>query len=303
MRIDALEPYQKRKLEVGIATLTAEEAIHICEKMGFERQRDIDDKHVGTCADQMEHNEWIGMSMLLFAHHRRTLKLLDGQHRLRAHGEHGRRVNGQAPRRYIIQRVPEDAAVAYSRLDAHQKKRHSNVVAIALGLDVAPVLIGTALDAAACATRYRTRRDPRVSVGTRQVVIDQPYRDSVEYVAQRKEAFDAFGTCFEGLAQEDKAVQRALVRKSVLPICIETIVSRGEDAVAFWRTVLSGEGGDRAARFVREKLMQRLSVPTHRISLTRALTAATGWNAHVTGTIQRRHTVILPVKVTDLIVR
>ena len=303
MKIAALEAYQKKKLEVGIVTLTASEAWYVWENMGFERLRDIDEKHVGTCADQMEHDEWVGMPMLIFAHHRGRLKLIDGQHRLRGHAEHGRRARAPVPRRYVIQRVDEDATIAYSRLDSHQKKRRSSVVAVALGLEIPPILARTALPAAAYATRYRTNRDPRVPVGGREVVIDQPYRDSVEYVNQRKEAFNMFGACFENLAQQDKGIQRALVRKSVLPICIETIISRGEDALAFWRAVLSGEGDDRAAPFTREKLMQPLTVSAHKSSLTRALSAATGWNAHVTGSIQRRHSATLSVKETNLIVR
>ena len=77
MTIQGLEPYAKRKLTLGIVTLTAAEAEYICEHMAFERQRDADHKHIGNLTDQMEHDEWVGMSMLLFANHRRKLWLID----------------------------------------------------------------------------------------------------------------------------------------------------------------------------------------------------------------------------------
>ena len=73
--------------------------------------------------------------------------------------------------------------------------------------------------------------------------------------------------------------------------------------MTFWRAVLSGESMDRGARYAREKLMERLNVPSHKIRLTQALAAATGWNAHITGTIQRRNAATLPVRETDLVVR
>ena len=300
-----LEPFAKGRMKLGIIELTADEALFICEHMAFERQRFIDKRHVANLADDMEHDEWVGMSMLMFAHHRGRLKLIDTQHRLRAQVELGRRLDDPAPRKWIVQAVPKiDAAVAYARLDAHQKKRGGNVVAMALALDVPPILRNVALDAAATATRYKTETDLRVQVGQSRIVIGQPYRDSIEYVAQKRDAFWSFGdACSVVSTTHDRVVRRALLRRGILPICIETIASRGEDAVRFWRAVLSGQDADRAATYVRDNLTQRNAETARKGSLLRALTVAKGWNAHITGTVYRGRTKTLSVKETDLVIR
>ena len=301
-----LEPFAKGRMKLGIVELTADEALFICEHMAFERQRFIDKKHLGNLADDMEHDEWVGMSMLMFAHHRGRLKLIDTQHRLRAQVELGRRLNDPTPRKWIVQAVPKiDAAIAYARLDSHQKKRAGNVVAMALGLDVPPVLRNVALDAAATAARYKTESDPRVQVGQSRIVMDQPYRDSIEYVAQKRDAFWALGeACSVVSSPHDRIVRRALLRRGILPICIETVASQGDDAVRFWRAVLSGENADRAATYVRDNLTQRLVEGPRTTSLMRALTVAKGWNGHVTGTVYRgRAKKTLAVKKTDLVIR
>ena len=300
-----LEPFAKGRMKLGIIELTADEALFICEHMAFERQRFIDKRHVANLADDMEHDEWVGMSMLMFAHHRGRLKLIDTQHRLRAQVELGRRLNDPVPRKWIVQAVPRiDAAVAYSRLDAHQKKRGGNVVAMALALDVPPILRNVALDAAATATRYKTETDLRVQVGQSRIVMGQPYRDSIEYIAQKRDAFWAIGdACAVVSSHHDRVVRRALLRRGILPICIETIASRGEDAVRFWRAVLSGQDADRAATYVRDNLTQRSAETARKGSLLRALTVAKGWNAHITGTVYRGRTKTLSVKETDLVIR
>ena len=303
--IPQLEPFANGKLKLGIVTLTADDALFICEEMAFERQRFIDKKHVGNLADAMEHDEWVGMSMLMFGLQRGKLKLVDTQHRLRAQVELGRRLNGPAPMKWVVQTVRKpDAALAYSRLDAHQKKRGSNVVAMALVLDIPPVLRHAALDAAASVTRYRTTTDPRVQVGQSRVVIDQPHRDSLEYVESRRDAFWAFGeACSVVKTTHDRVVRRGLLRRGILPICIETVASQGRKAVDFWRAVLSGENADRAATYVRDNLNQKVTDTARQTSLLRALTVAKGWNAHLTGTVYRARTKTLSVKETDLIIR
>ena len=71
MGIEQLELYAAGKKNVGIVTLTAEEALFICEHMCFERQRNLDLRHVGALADQVKHGNWIGMPMMLSARCRR----------------------------------------------------------------------------------------------------------------------------------------------------------------------------------------------------------------------------------------
>ena len=287
MTIQGLEPYAKRKLTLGIVTLTAAEAEYICEHMAFERQRDADHKHIGNLTDQMEHDEWVGMSMLLFANHRRKLWLIDAQHRLRAQVEHGRRTESPVPRKWVVQVVPGDAAAAYARLDTRQKRRPPHVVAEALGLDVPAPLVRSALGAAANVTRYRTEQNQRVTVGGVKVASDQPYRDSIQYCEERKEAFAAFGTALDNLTHNDRRVRKALLTTKVLPICIETIASCGADAVRFWRSVLSGENAGEAARYVRDKMHEPVRATAKKPGYVRPVAAAQGWNAHVKGVFYR----------------
>ncbi|MCY4507548.1 MAG: hypothetical protein OXG35_11395 [Acidobacteria bacterium] len=303
--IPQLEPFATGETELGIVTLTAEDALYICDYMAFERQRFIDKRHLGNLADAMEHGEWVGMSMLLFALHRGRLKLIDTQHRLRAQAEFGRRVNGPVPMRWIVQAIRKiDAAVAYSRLDAHQKKRGGNVVAMALDLDVPPIVRNAIVEAAATVERYQTETDPKVQVGASQVVIDRPHRDCVEYITERRDAIWAFGdACAVVRTRHDRIVRRALIRRGILPICLETIASRGRDALAFWRAVLCGQNADRAAIYVRDNLAQPIPDKAQKASLSRAMTVAKGWNAHLTGRVYRGKAKTLAVKETDLIIR
>ena len=302
MTIPALEPFTKPKAEVGVAELVAEEALYICENMSFERQRSIDIKHVANLVDELEHDEWIGMSMLLFGNFRRKLKLVDGQHRLMAHAEFGRRSGAPVPRKYVIQVVGGDAAFAYSRLDSRQKKRPSHVAAHALNLDVPAILAKSAIDAADAAIRYRTGSAKRVEVGNTRTPMDRPYRDTVQYVNDHRDAFHTLGTAFDNLTPHDSRVRNALLRKSVLPICIETVAAVGDKAVRFWRAVLCGENADKAARYVRDKMHQPLTYHAHKAARERALTAAVGWNAHVTGTIFKPRDKRVALKETDLVI-
>ena len=99
-------------------------------------------------------------------------------------------------------------------------------------------LVRSALGAAANVTRYRTEQNQRVTVGGLKVASDQPYRDSIQYCEERREAFAAFGTALDNLTHNDRRVRKALLTTKVLPICIETIASCGADAVKFWRSVL-----------------------------------------------------------------
>ena len=299
-----LEPYAKGKLALGVIKLTAGEAKYIFEHMAFERQRDVDFKHVANLTDGLEHDEWVGMSMMLFAYHRGKLWLIDCQHRLRAQAEHGRRIESDAPRDYIVQVVKEDAAVAYARLDSRQKRRGSNVVAEALGLDVPPALVKPALGMAAYVVRYRTRVNPTMHVGTRKVnSADLPYRDSVRYVKDRQPEFKAFGETIEGLSAEDRRIRKTLLGVKVLPIVIETIASRGAYAIEFWRSVLTGENTSKGARYVREKIIEPIPHLARKPDYVRAIAAACGWNAHVSGTLLRSRGESVPVLETDLEVR
>ena len=303
MKIPALEPYMEPNPDVGIVELTAEEALSICEHMSFERSRSIDNKHIANLTDYLEHNDWIGLSMLVFGTDGRKLKLVDGQHRLIAHTEHARRLKRNISRGYVIQVVPGDAAFAYSRLDSRQKKRPSHVVARALDLDVPEVLAPYALDAAGSAIRYRTERPKRVEIGETLTLLDQPYRDTIKYIKEHKEPFHALGPAFENLTPYDSRVRNALLRRSVLAICLETVAATTDKGVRFWRAVLSGENADKAARYVRDRMLQRVPYQGQKASRERALTAAIGWNAHLTGTISKPRGKPLAVKKTDLIIR
>ena len=303
MIIAALEAFAKAKSDFAVITLTAEDALHICRHMSFKRQRNIDIKHVANLTDDLEHEEWIGMSMLLFGTFRRKLKLLDGQHRLMSHAEHGRRCEAPVPRKYVVQRVHGDAAFAYSRLDSRQKKRPSHVAAHALDLNVPAVLAPSAIDAAAAATRYRAQAPRKVDIGDSRTIIDQPYRDSLAYIDSRLDAFNALGPAFENLTPYDRRVRNALLSKGVLPICVETVISTGEKAVRFWRAVLCGENADKATRYIRERML--LPLRHHHSRKTgheRAFTAAIGWNAHITGAISKPRGKTLALKETDLII-
>ena len=302
--IQQLEPYTKRKLTFGIIKLTADEAEYIVENMAFERQRDIDHKHVGNLTDEMEHDEWVGMSMMLFAHHRRRLWLIDCQHRLRAQVEHARRISKPVTRSFIVQVVREDAAVAYARLDSRQKKRGAHVVAEALGLDIPPALLKPALGAAAYAARYLTRVNTTVQVGNRKVYrADQPYRDSIRYVQERHDAFTAFDKTLSDLTDHDKRVRKALLSTKILPICIETIVSRADDALRFWRSVVSGQNAEAPARYVRDRMHAPIPHLAKKPDYVRAIATAAGWNAHVSGAFQRGRGTTVPVLTTDLEIR
>lgn len=97
MTIPALAPFRKPKAEVRVVELTADDALYICEHMSFERHRNIDIKHVGNLVDELEHDEWIGRSMLLFGNFRGELTLVNGQHRLMAHAEFGRAAVNRYP--------------------------------------------------------------------------------------------------------------------------------------------------------------------------------------------------------------
>ena len=65
--------------------------------MAFERQRDLHFQHVANLADMLEHDEWVGMSVLLFASEGRDTWLIDIQHRRRPHVEFGRWVEAEVP--------------------------------------------------------------------------------------------------------------------------------------------------------------------------------------------------------------
>ena len=120
----------------------------------------------------------------------------------------------------------------------------------------------------------------------------------------RKDAFEALGTAFEDLSPHHKRVQAALLNPRVLPICIDTITAKGQDAVAFWRSVVSGKHADEAARYVRDKMLEPIAGHTKNKAYARAMAAARGWNASVQGTFTRpKNTPTVPVIGTDIQVR
>ena len=240
MRIPALEPFENGEQSLGVVTLEGRDSLVIAEQMAFEHQRDQDFKHIGNLADVLDHGEWVGKSLLLFARDiEGRLWLIDGQHRLRAHAEYARRSNSAAEHEWVVQVVsdipPEEA---YARLDAMQKKRPAAVVARALQLKVPAFLIKTCLSAAAYGIRYRSKADDKTEVAGSKVVIDTPYRDRRDYIHERHSAFEAAGKIMFGLSANDSRVRAAVASARILPICIETIMTSAEKATSFWRGVL-----------------------------------------------------------------
>ena len=309
MRIPALEPFENGEQSLGVVTLEGRDSLVIAEQMAFEHQRDQDFKHIGNLADVLDHGEWVGKSLLLFARDiEGRLWLIDGQHRLRAHAEYARRSNSAAEHEWVVQVVsdipPEEA---YARLDAMQKKRPAAVVARALQLKVPAFLIKTCLSAAAYGIRYRSKADDKTEVAGSKVVIDTPYRDRRDYIHERHSAFEAAGKIMFGLSANDSRVRAAVASARILPICIETIMTSAEKATSFWRGVLSGQDASDAARYVRDRMLEAVPATVKNKPLVKAIAAARGWNAEFSGiklsAARPGTTKTLQVQGTDITIR
>ena len=304
--VAALEPFARGDLDVGVVSLRGAEALVIADQHGFERQRDVDQKHVGNLADVIEHDEWVGRSMLLFAKNGDgRMWLIDGQHRLRAHAEHAKRTNSASAREWIVQVVTGEPREAYARMDAMQKKRPAGIVAAALGLQVPTQLIKTCLSAAAYAIRYQEATTTKTEVLGSSVVLDVPYRDRREYVASRDAAFRKVGECISGLTANDNRVRSALTSARIMPILLETIAKEGS-AFDFWRQALTGKTECDAAGYVRDRMLEPAAAGSKNPALVKPFAAARGWNAFLDESKPTRPTKLpksLSVNGTNLAVR
>ena len=231
-----LEPGDGSGVNGEMLKLTREEMDYIVSEMGFERQRDADNNHIGMLKDMIVNGEWAPGSQITFAINANGLpKLVDGQHRLRAAAEAGwegvwniRAVFGDR----------QDARSSYTILDSSQKKRSLAVIGRAHGLQgMSDRMQGAALPA----SKYQNdwRPDYQRPEGCRY----PPVRDNLARLDAR---LDAIREADKILTAGGVSVQtaRKLYGAMVLAVVVETIHCDEEgEACDFWAAVVGrGEG-------------------------------------------------------------
>ena len=125
-----------KQTDVVVALSADDVAFLQSEPVRYERQRDLDERHVADLADVMTAEEWLSQAnRLIFAPNGSDApRLVDGQHRLAGYAKYLR--DGGDPLKYTwsLGYINEDANTVYGRLDALGKKRPHSVVARTMGL-------------------------------------------------------------------------------------------------------------------------------------------------------------------------
>lgn len=104
--VEMLAPYARGDLEFGIVSLTGPEAQVVARDLACEDSRELDVEYVGELRDILERDEWVGRDGLVFvAGDHGHLTLIDGRHRLHAHGERERLADGPVRREWLVQVV------------------------------------------------------------------------------------------------------------------------------------------------------------------------------------------------------
>ena len=250
--------FQEQGETSGVVELTAKDAARIVEHMGFERQRNADRRHIANLKNYMDDGEWIEPSNLIFsANGDGRLRLVDGQHRLRAFIEHAtdcdlRAADGADPTRFKWSVTVTDAnpANAYAALDSVGRVRPAKVIGDALRLAVPDTLMGQALPSARKALAYMGVDNTVTVYGVKDGARDDkgkpmhaliPMSAVRDYLAARGAAYTAMGKVVANPAgRDERSVVGKMKQARVLPICIETIHAFGEEAEEYWSAVVKG---------------------------------------------------------------
>ena len=273
--------FQEQGEMSGVVDLTAKDAARIVEHMGFENQRRADRTHVANLKNYMEDGEWIEPSNIVFsANGDGRLRLVDGQHRLRAFIEYAtdcdlRAADGADPVTFKWSVTVTDAnpANAYAALDSVGRNRSSAVIGEALGLAVPSTLMGAALPSARRALAYMgvenrvrvhdVKDGARDEASVKQTHALIPMSEVRDYLTSRSAAYTAMGRALAELAgRDEKAVAAKLKQVRQLPVCIETIHAFGGEAEEYWGAVIKGATRDERWHNISEVRGYLLAGPT-----------------------------------------
>ena len=241
--------------------LTQDDARAILEQHGVEHQRAADAGHIASIADLMNGGEWVGASSLIFCVDAEgSLRLVDGQHRLRAYYDHKRMVNGEGvDLPFYLQCAPArwTPAEAYAHLDTVQKVRNGGVIAQALGVGIRnPTLLKGCLGIAEAALKYssvplstftavltRQEEGRDETMPARRVV---PIREKRIYVNERVKQFNELGDDLYGAMGQGakKPYARFLLGARVAPIVIEALKAERDEAMSFFGEFIKGNASE-----------------------------------------------------------
>lgn len=255
--------FQEQGEATGVVELTAKDAARIVEHMGFEHQRSADNTHIANLKNYMEDGEWIEPSNIVFSTNGDgRLRLVDGQHRLRAFIEYAtdcdlRASDSADPTmfKWAVTVTDANPANAYAALDSVGRNRSSAVIGEALGLAVPDTLMGAALPSARKALAYMGVENPAKVHGVKDGVRDEskvkqvhaliPMSAVRDYLASRGAAYTAMGRAVaEIVGRDQRAVAAKLKQVRQLPVCIETIHAFGDEAEEYWSAVIKGSTRD-----------------------------------------------------------
>ena len=289
MRVTKLEHLAEREGgHVEMISLSGLEALEIASTMSFERQRHADAKHIAELADMIRHGEWVGSSMIVMARNGDgKLRLVDGQHRLRALYDAGVE---EMP--FVVQLIDGDAAEAYARLDAKQKVRSGSVVADALGYGsrfssqvtralfsvVSWAMTFEGTHPGKAQVNLRHPNDPK-AVKNRTVRPSIPHRDLRAWIDDEP-ALDIYNNIVSGADNLYTKTKRSMLSGRCGAVVVLTLKGSPDLATEFWAdTVRSGASG--IPEWMRTKLGEGIPSAVARAHSYKGRIATGGWNAFV----------------------
>ena len=272
------KPQDGSDVSLGEVVLTPADAQRILDDLGFERQRDADLPHARMLADMMKNGEFAAGSQLTFAVLSTDgLRLVDGQHRLRA------AIIAQWEGKWNLRVLWAEllhAEGAYVLLDGHQKKRPASVMGRALGLqDLTTRLQGVVVHAAKCANIWRT--DYPLPPGLKF----PPIRDNIAFVRERLPIFMEVDALLAA-GGSDKT-RRKMATGNIVALMTETIAGPdGDQAREFWTEV--GTNGTGVAGELRDTLIEGRPQKSSPLYIPRS--AGDAWNQRAGARLKRSRT-------------
>ena len=233
---DALNPPLDRSdMRVSLVTLTPQQAHEILHLRAYQKQRRINQSHVGMLADTMVHGEFVKGTKITFApDHRGNQVLIDGQHRLQA------AVSADWTGDWIVCSLWGEKNLAervYILLDTSQKQRTAAVIGRAAGYDQLSSKVQTSVIAAA---RYQSLWD------STYVIPPFCYIPPARYcVARIDERMHAFATADDIISENrvSRQIRSRLTSPMIMAIVTETLHVMPNEAQEFWKAMsTNGEG-------------------------------------------------------------
>lgn len=240
------EPEDGSGVTGAMVHLSPQDGETILRTMGFERQRDADQIHIGMLADMFLNHEFAAGSQITFAFDEHgNPRLVDGQHRLRAAIQAGW---GGLWNVRVMFGDTYAAEGIYMLLDSYQKKRPAAVIGRALGLDVlSERMQSVAVAAASYQNQWST--DYVLPLGCKY----PPVRDNINRVKERLPAFVDADNILR-LGNVSSQAKRRLTTTMVMAVMVETLAGALKDqAVEFWTAVATH--GDAIAGELRDGLI------------------------------------------------